>query len=183
MKATVLDVLDGTIGQLERLACDLRDRDSRLLVKLRLDVNQILEESLITTRPGLCGSVELVESYGDIPWIWGDAFLLRSAFSCAIDNALEALEGAGTLHVSTALSRRNGRKKITLEIADDGPGMSAEFVRRHLFAPFSTTKEDGMGMGAYTFRQVATLHGGTVRILSKDGQGTRVRFHFPAGDG
>jgi len=182
-KATVLDVLDGTIGQLKRLACDLRDHDSRLLVKLRLDLNQILEESLITTRPDLCGTANLVESYADIPMIWGDAFLLRCAFACAIDNALEAMNGKGTLRASTVLSRRNGHKKITIEIADDGPGMSAEFMRRHLFAPFSTTKEDGMGMGAYTIRQVAALHGGTVRILSKEGQGTRVRFHFPGGDG
>ena len=50
-KRTVLEILDGTIGQLERLAVDLRDRDGRLLVKLRIDLNQILKESLSTMRP------------------------------------------------------------------------------------------------------------------------------------
>jgi signal transduction histidine kinase len=60
--------------------------------------------------------------------------------------------------------------------------MSAEFLRERLFQPFASTKEDGLGLGVYTFRQVAALHGGSVRILTTEGVGTRVRFHFPVSD-
>lgn len=175
-KQTILDVLDDTAGHLRRLAHDLRDREGRLMVKLRVDLNTVLAEALQDTRPDLARDVVLDARYRPIPSIWADAFLLRCAFNCAIENALEAMGGVGTLVVSTATSRG---KRVTVEIADTGPGMSPEFVREQLFRPFATTKQHGMGLGAYTFRQVAALHGGSVRIVSKPGQGTRARFHFP----
>ena len=82
--------------------------------------------------------------------------------------------------MSTSCVRRGGRQRVTVEVADTGPGMTDEFLRNGLNEPFASTKEDGMGLGVYTFRQVAALHGGSVRILSRAGEGTRVRFHFPA---
>lgn len=181
-KRTALDVLDGTVGHLKRLARELREHDGRLVIKLRVDLNRVLREAVHAVRPGLAVDVELYEDLVEVPTIWGDAFLLRCAFCCVIENALEAMEGRGAILVSTQVSQRQDQRRITVEIADDGPGMSPEFVREALFRPFATTKEDGLGLGAYTFRQVAALHGGTVRILSREGEGTRVRFHFPCDD-
>ena len=179
-KGTALDVLDDSVLHLQRLAVDLRDHESQVLVKLRVDLNQVLEEALLDTRPDLTGKIQLFTRCADIPPVWGDAFLLRVAFACAIENALEALEGRGMLMVGTTRSRRRGRNFVAVEITDDGPGMSEEFLRESLFRPFTSTKEEGMGLGVYTIRQVAELHGGTVRINSAEGMGTRVRFQFPA---
>jgi signal transduction histidine kinase len=179
-KETVLAVLDDTVGQLRRLAHDLRDHEGRLLIKLRADLNFVVQAALGELRSALGGQLILEESYEPVPQVWADAFLLRCAFCCAIENAIEAMDGAGVLTVSTRQQHRGGRCRVTVEIADTGPGMSPEFVREHLFRPFSTTKEEGLGLGAYTFRQVAALHGGSVRILSAEGCGTRLRFHFPA---
>jgi len=182
-KTTALDVLDHTVLHLKRLATDLREHNGRVLVKLKVDLNRLVDDVLTEVRPELAGDVELLEEYVEIPLIWGDAFLLRCAFACAIDNALEAMGGEGLLIVSTSCSRRRGREKVTLEITDTGPGMSEEFLREFMSQPFLSTKEDGMGLGVYTFRQVAALHGGSVRILSREGEGTRVRFHFPTDTG
>jgi len=179
-KATALDVLDLTVVHLKRLATDLRQHDGRVLVKLKVDLNVIVDEVLREVRPEMAGNVELLEDFSEIPLIWGDGFLLRCAFACAIDNALEAMQGEGMLAVTTSLVRRRGRGRVTVEIADTGPGMSEEFLRECLYKPFLSTKDDGMGLGVYTLRQVAALHGGSVRILSREGEGTRVRFHFPA---
>ena len=179
-KATALGVLDNTVLHLKRLASDLREHDSRVIIKLKVDVNGIVEDAVREVRPELAGKIELVESYESIPPIWGDVFLLRCAFACAIENAVEAMQGVGVLALSTACTRRQGRPRIVVEIADTGPGMSEEFIRRVMLEPFASTKQDGMGLGVYTFHQVAALHGGSVRILSREGQGTRVRFHFPA---
>jgi signal transduction histidine kinase len=114
--------------------------------------------------------------------VWGDSFLLRRAFACAIENALEAMGSRGTLWLATTRSRRGGHERVTVEIGDTGPGMSEVFLRERLSRPFASTKEDGLGLGMYTFRQVAHLHGGSARILTTEGVGTRVRFHFPAPD-
>lgn len=176
-KSTALNVLDDTAVHLRRLATDLRDREGRIVIKLRIDLNQVLEEAVRDSRPDLAGQVQLVEDYGAIPPIWGDAFLLRRAFACAIENALEAMGGRGDLVLRTR--HRAGSGRLLLDVVDDGPGMSAEFLRQRLFRPFSSTKSDGMGLGVYTIRQVTALHGGAVRIRSDEGVGTRVRFHFP----
>ena len=178
-KGTALGVLDDTVLHLRQLARDLRARESRVIVKLKVDVNRIVEDAVREVRSDLAGDIELVERYAPLPAIWGDVFLLRCAFACAIENAVEAMQGSGALVLSTSCARRNGRERIVVEVADTGPGMSAEFIRRVMIAPFASTKDDGMGLGVYTFRQVAALHGGAVRIKSREGEGTRVRFHFP----
>ena len=182
-KRTALDVLDDTVVHLQRLAKDLREHDGRVIIKLKVDVNRIVEDAVRDVRSDLVGDVELVEQYMPLPLIWGDAFLLRCAFACAVENAVEAMAGEGVLSLSTSCAKRRGRQRVTVEIADTGPGMTDEFLRNGLNEPFASTKEDGMGLGVYTFRQVAALHGGSVRILSREGEGTRVRFHFPADDG
>lgn len=178
-KTTALDVLDDTVVHLKRLARDLREHDGRVMIKLKVDLNEVVEQALLDTRPDLIVEIDLYEDYGELPAVWADAYLLRRAFACAIENAVEAMEGEGKLRVSSSHVRRGRQERITVEIADSGPGMSPEFLREMLSRPFSTTKDDGMGLGVYTLRQVAALHGGSVRILSQEGGGTRVRFHFP----
>jgi len=182
-KGTALDLLDDSVLHLQRLAEDIRDHDGRVMVKLRVDLNHALEEAVKEARPDLAHQVQLIQQLGEVPPIWGDAFLLRRAFGCAIENALEAMNGGpGILRLQTSVTRRRGHQKLVVEIADSGHGMSEEFLRHRLFRPFTTTKQTGLGLGLYTIRQVVALHGGTVRILSAERAGTRVRFHFPYED-
>ena len=178
-RTTALDVLNLTAGQLRQLANDLREREGRILVKLRVDLNVMLDTALAELAPEARGDLRVEAEYGDLPPLWGDGFLLQRAFACAIDNAVEAMNGRGILRVSTKLARRAGRPVAVVDIEDSGPGMSAEFVREMLFRPFGTTKSDGLGLGAYTIRQVALVHGGRVQVRSVEGAGTRVRFRFP----
>ncbi len=178
-KPTALDILDDTVRHLKGLASDLRDREGRLLIKLRIHLNKVLEEAMLDVRPDLAGDVEVLFDTVAMPAIWGDGFLLRRAFACAMENALEAMGGRGTLILATRRTRRRGREKLIVELADTGPGMSGSFLRERLFCPFSSTKEEGLGLGVYTMVQVAELHGGTVTIRSVEGVGTRVRFTFP----
>jgi signal transduction histidine kinase len=177
---SALGLLDETAFHLRDLAGELRERDGRLVVKLRVDLNRLLQDAVAERRPDLPRGVELMERYGALPPIWGDAFLLRSAFASAIENALEAMEGKGTLSICTRAERRRGRTRLVAEIADTGRGMSDESMRKCLAGPFHSTKEDGLGLGIYTIRQVAAIHDATVRIASAPRVGTRVRFSFPA---
>lgn len=179
-KPTALDILRDTVNHLQRLATDIRDHEGRLTIKLRVDLNKVLEEALMDVRSGLGASCKTSLDAQELPAIWGDAFLLRRAFACAIENSLEAMNGTGgELRLSTRIRRRHGKQRLVVEIMDTGPGMEADFLKNRLFCPFSSTKEEGMGLGVYTMGQVASLHGGTVRINSEPGIGTRVRFFFP----
>ncbi len=179
-RASALELLDDTALHLRGLAGELRDREGRLVVKLRVDLDGLLQDAVAERLPDLPSRVRLVESYGGLAPIWGDAFLLRSAFACAIENALEAMGSEGSLTVRTRAETRRGRTRFAAEIADTGRGMSKETLRACMGKPFQSTKKDGLGLGIYTIRQVAALHGATVRIASAPGAGTRVRFSFPA---
>jgi len=181
-KETALDVLDDTAVHLHQLACDLRDHDDRLLVKLRVNLNDVLEAALVDARPDQSGQLEVIKDVAQLPAIWGDGYLLRRAFACAIENSLEAMGGRGNLLLRTRCAARNGNRRVTVEISDDGPGMSEQFLQERLFRPFCGTKEGGLGLGVYTMKQVAVLHDGSLRILSGAGRGTRVRFHFSVED-
>jgi signal transduction histidine kinase len=179
-KDSTRDLLNDTVLHLRRLAGDLRTHEDRILVKLRTDLNRVASDAISDARPDLESHIRTVEEYAPLPLIWGDAYLLRRAFACAIENAVEAMAGkAGILSVRT-FDRRKGP---VVEIGDTGPGMDRDFLRHQLFEPFTSTKEEGLGLGTYTMRQVAMLHGGTVRIRSIRGSGTRVSFHFPAEGG
>jgi len=179
-KQSAVELLDDTVRHLHELAVDLREHEDRVLVKLRTDLNRVLTLALSDARPDLAPKIQVVESYAPLRPIWGDSYLLRRAFACAIENALEAMNGEpGTLTLRTVQRRRGNRGQSLVEIADTGPGMDREFSRRWLFRPFASTKEDGLGLGVYTMRQVALIHGGTVQIRSGNGRGTLVSFRFP----
>jgi len=173
------ELVDDTVRQLRRLAGEMHEREGRLMVKLRVDLNEILEDALASCHLGLSDAVELEGCFGDLPLIWGDQFLLRRAFCCTIENALDAMGGRGSLSIHTRLTKRSGTLRIVVEIRDSGPGMSSDFRRQLLAQRFASAKSDGLGLGVYTVRQVAHLHGGTVRIASAPGTGTCIRFSFP----
>jgi signal transduction histidine kinase len=71
------------------------------------------------------------------------------------------------------------QQALTLEVADDGPGLSPE-ARAHLFEPFFTTKPNGTGLGLPTSRRYVEAHGGTIDFAARsDLGGALVRVHLP----
>ncbi len=77
-------------------------------------------------------------------------------------------------------SGRGARQRSRIEIIDNGPGMSPEFVRDRLLRPFQTTKSDGVGLGLFTANEIVRHHRGTVRIHTRPGEGTVVQLAFPS---
>jgi signal transduction histidine kinase len=57
--------------------------------------------------------------------------------------------------------------------------MSEDFVRQSLFRPFSTTKASGLGIGLMQSKAIIEAHGGTIRVESRSGQGTRFEVSLP----
>lgn len=92
-----------------------------------------------------------------------------------VQNAFDATPPSGT--VSLRLSRSSGQAVI--EVTDTGVGMSEEFVQTRLFKPFQTTKETGMGIGAYESYQYVQELGGRLSVKSRPGEGTTVSVVLP----
>ena len=92
-----------------------------------------------------------------------------------VQNALDAVADRGHVRVEVGGA---GREAI-VRIVDDGPGMTPEFIRDHLFRPFDSTKSTGYGIGAFQARQLVRELGGRLEVTSQPGRGTEFRVILP----
>jgi signal transduction histidine kinase len=111
-----------------------------------------------------------------VPTIDAYASELNQVWTILVDNAVDAMAGAGTLRLATRLAG----DRAVVEVADDGPGM-AEDVARQAFDAFFTTKEPGQGTGLgldIARRIVVDRHQGTIEVAARTG-GTTMRVTLP----
>lgn len=92
-----------------------------------------------------------------------------------VQNAFDATDVGGRVWLN--LDRLSGLARIV--VGDTGQGMSQDFIRDRLFKPFQTTKQAGMGIGAYESFQYVQELGGRIVVDSEPGQGTRVEIRLP----
>jgi signal transduction histidine kinase len=93
---------------------------------------------------------------------------LNQVWTNIIDNAIQAMDGHGTLTIRTA---RENDEMIRVEICDDGPGIPKDIIDR-IFTPFFTTKPFGEGTGLgldLAWRIVVEKHGGNMGVQSEPG--------------
>ena len=144
----------------------------------RIDVTSGIESTLTMLAHKLGDGVTVVRDYGaDVPEVEAHAGELNQVWTVLIDNAIDAMDGAGTLTITT----RAGGDGVQVEIADTGAGMSAEVAAR-AFEAFFTTKDvgKGSGLGLDTARRIVEEHhGGTITIESRLGA-TVLRVRIPA---
>ena len=95
-----------------------------------------------------------------------------------VQNAFDATDPQGQVWLS--LGRSGGQALV--EVGDTGRGMSDEFVRERLFKPFQSTKQAGMGIGAFESFQYVQELGGKIVVDSKPGTGTVIRVLLPLFD-
>jgi PAS domain S-box-containing protein len=122
-------------------------------------------------------SIELDLSDGEIS-VNVDLVQIEQVLLNLVRNALDALEDrpAGERHLAI-FTRVHGAEAI-VGVADNGPGIPGERMT-HLFNPFYTTKESGMGMGLAISQTIIDDHGGEIRAESEPGRGTVFHVHLP----
>ena len=125
-------------------------------------------------------SLEGVE--GGAVAVAGDPQELTQAVLNLLLNAIDAIPAGrgGTVRVG---ARAEGGEAV-VEVADDGVGMDEETVRRCVDLFFSTKPEgEGTGLGLAIVQHIVTDHGGTLEIVSRQGEGTTIRRHPPLAGG
>ena len=134
-----------------------------------VDVTEGLDSTLAMLGHKLGGGIAVTRDYAaDLPSIEAYAGELNQVWTNLIDNAVDAMAGAGALRL-TARAEGDG---VVVEVADTGPGMAPEVAAR-AFEPFFTTKEVGSGTGLgldIARRIVEERHGGAITITSRPGQ-------------
>jgi signal transduction histidine kinase len=113
-----------------------------------------------------------------VPLVLADTQQMGHVFMNIIINAAQAMDGNGTITISTRESATKDR--VLIEITDSGPGISAEDLE-HIFEPFFTTKEEGKGtgLGLSVVYGIVENHGGSISARSIPGRGSTFSLELP----
>lgn len=143
----------------------------------KVDLRVLLKSTLVMLGRKIGDDITVVKDFDPaLPPVAAYAAELNQVWTNLIDNAVQAMDGRGTLTLRTA--RENDTALI--EIGDTGPGVP-EAIRSRIFEPFFTTKPVGEGTGLgldISWRIVVKKHGGDLRLLSEPGD-TRFQVRIP----
>jgi two-component system NtrC family sensor kinase len=148
--------------------------------KTLASLNKVVEEGL-TILSSRCAKegIELVRDLApDLPEITADTAQLTQVLINLSVNAIQAMPEGGRLVIRT----RKDSGQVLLLVEDTGVGMNEE-VKGKLYLPFFTTKEVGLGtgLGLPVVHGIITAHGGTIRVDSEPGKGSRFEVRLPVG--
>lgn len=192
--ASLMDEVIATVGRtsslIRRLLAFSRNQPApRLMV---VDLNRLTEELASMMRRLLSDDLELVLHLGDELWqVEVDPSQIEQVLVNLLVNAREAMPEGGRIKVCTAnvslddVAITGAGEYVLLAVEDEGVGISQE-VQDKVFEPFFSTKQDGRqrsgehsGLGLATVYAIVQQAGGSVRVDSELGHGTRFRIFLP----
>ena len=145
------------------------------------DINQgIIRTLFLLERQPLFQNIAIEKNFSEsLSLISCDLQQMNHVFMNLILNAAQAMDGRGTLTITT-VSIEGGRR-IRLTIADTGPGIPAEVLPR-VFEPFFTTKKEGQGtgLGLSLVYRIIQSHSGQINVRSTPGKGATFVIDMPA---
>jgi signal transduction histidine kinase len=146
----------------------------------QVDITEGIESTLVLLR-GKLRDVQVEREYGaDLPPVQVRGSELNQVWTNIIHNAVDAMDGRGTIRVRARRGDGAHDGGVVVEIEDDGPGIPEHVVPR-VFDPFFTTKEPGAGTGLglnISHNIVVRQHGGEMSVDSRPGR-TRFRVALP----
>jgi signal transduction histidine kinase len=139
-------------------------------------VRRLIDETVSLVKPkaddqGVTIEVSEVGTTGEIR---GDPEQLKSCFSNIIINGVQSMEFGGKLNVEI----RNEQTGIRVNIRDTGSGIPAEALD-HIFEPYYSTKETGVGLGLAVTKRIVEQHRGAINVTSNEGVGTEFSVFLP----
>lgn len=144
-----------------------------------VDLHALLDQSLESLRhqPSF-ESIEIVRRFDPaLPPIQADPAQLQQVFVNLLNNAAEAIEGSGTISITTRTAA-DGRAEI--DVSDTGCGIPEENLDK-LFTPFFTTKAPGKGtgLGLSIVYGIIKMHHGQISARSRAGHGSTFTVSLP----
>jgi signal transduction histidine kinase len=142
-----------------------------------IDVHTGLDSTLVMLNHKIGQGVTVVKDYDrTLPQVPAHPAELNQVWTNLVDNAVQAMNGVGTLTISTFREDDH----VVVSIGDTGPGVPKEH-RKRIFEPFFTTKPVGEGTGLgldISYRIVVNGHGGDITVTSEPGD-TKFQVRLP----
>lgn len=114
----------------------------------------------------------------DLPEIMADPDMLYQAFLNIFINAMQAMPKGGNIFIH--IKSKNNHIKVIVE--DEGGGIP-ENLKKKIWDPFFTTKEEGTGLGLGIVRNIVESHGGSVKLSNRTAGGAKVTVDLPVDQG
>lgn len=166
-------------GLVEELLDFSRLQNGRMqLISERLDILAELDEAvyLFTERARNEGKELIYEENIALAPVYGDRNRLKQVFVNIIDNALKYTEAGGSVTVSSQLDPEH----VRVIVKDTGCGIPAEHlpnVKKKFYKANQLVR--GSGIGLAVADEIVAMHGGTLELESKEGEGTTVTISLP----
>jgi signal transduction histidine kinase len=174
--------IDHEVARLDRIVGDVLDFARPLRVEpAPVDVHALVRDAASAALGGADGITARLAVEPSAGPIVTDGERLRSVLVNLIANARESLASTSAsdgAEIEVGARRIDGGGAM-LWVADRGPGIPPADLP-HVFEPYFTTKRTGTGLGLAISRKVVEALGGTTRIESRVGEGTRVEIELPA---
>jgi PAS domain S-box-containing protein len=179
----LMDGIHEGAQRIKKIVQSLRDfarRDPGDLSR-EVDLNAVVDSAVTLVRHLLDKCTDRFSADGDpaIPRIRGNFQQLEQVVVNLLTNACDALPSRDrAVRVSTRFDRPG--RRVVVEVADEGSGISAE-NRARVFDPFFTTKQDrgGTGLGLSISYTIVHNHGGELALASEEGRGTVATVSLP----
>ena len=179
-----LDILKGSSRVSSTASERIADIVSSLKNFTRLDeaesqevnIHEGLDSAHTLMQHEIKSDVDVVKQYGEIPEIRCYASELNQVFMTLLRNAVQAIEGEGTITLRTSVDKNN----VRIEISDSGKGIPAEQLET-LFDFNFTTKgaRVGMDMGLINASNIVQNHKGELEVESEVGAGSTFTITLP----
>jgi signal transduction histidine kinase len=172
-----LDIIQKECRRLDHLLTSFLDFARPSLPDLKtVDIDGLLDSVMILARhAGETSPWDLkMDIQPGLSQLVCDPEQMKQVLLNLVMNAIQASPQGGTV----VLAAREDRNKVTIDVQDQGYGISAQNLDR-VFDPFFTTKETGTGLGLSVAYQIVTRHGGTLTVARNSPGGVTMRVSLP----
>jgi signal transduction histidine kinase len=180
-RAVIKDVRQ-EISQINRIVTDLLETARPHPPQIRLgNLNTTVEHAVMLARQQVLSKpikIELQKA-PDLPETEHDSDQIHQVLLNLLLNAVQAVEGAGTIRVEIG----SLDDCACVVVTDSGRGIPAQHIS-NIFRPFYTTKGNGTGLGLSLARRIVEEHHGRIEVSSTVGKGSEftvlLPFHMPS---
>jgi PAS domain S-box-containing protein len=154
------------------------------IARRSVDLNEVVMDAVrMASADALLHSCQLETSLAaNLPAVDGDPIQLQQVLLNLMINAFDAMRDTPVSNRRVTIATQPiGDGTVRTYVRDYGVGISEE-MREHVFDPFFSTKNEGLGMGLAIVRSIVESHGGTITAENADGGGARFQFVLPVND-
>jgi len=142
-----------------------------------VNLADVVQQSIdIMAHRALQAGVEIKFHPAEAVWVCMSLIQIQQVLVNLINNAVEVLEHQAGARVELTLFKENG--DVCLSVLDNGPGLDEE-IQTHLFEPFRTTKENGLGLGLVICRNLIEAAKGKLSAKNHPQKGAEFLIRLP----